>query len=428
MISPLVKIILSAIALTAVVFVLASSSVKHTGLQAVPREVSRHLPDYPFIKNRSNVLDYYGDTTAFNRFYNKLDELIFSGKGRVNIVHMGGSHVQAGVLSNRMRENLFSLSDGIKGPRGFLFPFRLAHTNGPGNFKVRSTGDWEGCKNSHNKHHCNWGASGYTASTLDSNATVKLWSFDTDSVIYPFTRVKVFYDMVPESFSFQLDSTMMVSDILIDSISGSVEYYLSQSYDTLNFQLIKTDSLQTSFTIQGLQLDDFNESGLVYTALGVNGASVPSYLRCRLMEEQLHSIDPDLVIFGIGINDAYQPTSSFSVKQFEMNYDSLIQQILHVNPEANFLFLTNNDSYYKRRSANRNAFGVREGMINLAKKYDGAVWDLFEIMGGLNSIRSWEKSGLAKKDKIHFTRAGYTLQADLMFLALRDAYGDYLAQ
>lgn len=425
---PLVKILLSIIALTTVVFVLASSSVKFTGMLADTHEVNWGLPDYPFIKYRNNVITYYGDTTAFDHFYNKLDELVFSGQGRVNILHMGGSHVQAGVLSNKLRENFFSLAEGIKGPRGFLFPFRLAHTNGPGNFKVKYTGDWEGCKNSHNKHHCNWGAAGYTATTLDSNATVKLWSFDTDSVIYPFTRIKVFYDMVPESYSFRLDSSMLINDFLIDSISGSVEYFLGQAYDTLNIQLIKTDSLQTSFTIQGLQLDDIEERGLVYTSIGVNGASVPSYLRCALMEQQLHSIDPDLVIFGIGINDAYQPTSTFSVKQFEANYDSLIGQILTVNPNANFLFLTNNDSYYKRRSANRNALGVREGMINLAKKYDGAVWDLFEIMGGLNSIRSWEKSGLAKKDKIHFTRAGYTLQADLMFLSIRDAYGDYLAK
>ncbi len=425
---PVVQFVFFTSFLATVLLVLASSSVQYNALEAKPHAVGIDLPEYPFINYRQNKIQYYGDTTSFNRFYNKLDELIFNGQGRVNILHMGGSHVQAGVLSNRLRENLFSLSEGIKGPRGFLFPFRLAHTNGPGNFKVEYAGDWEGCKNSHNKHHCNWGASGYTATTLDSNATFKLWSFDTDSVIYPFTKVKVFYDMIPESFSLALDSSFLVYETLVDSTDNSVEFFLGQAYDTLQIQIVKTDSLQTSFTLQGLRLDDFSESGLVYNAIGVNGASVPSYLRCALMENQLRSINPDLVIFGIGINDAYQPTSSFNVSQFEMNYDSLIQQILHVNPYANFLFLTNNDSYYKRRNANRNALGVREGMINLAKKYDGAVWDLFEIMGGLNSIRTWEQAGLAKSDKIHFTSAGYTLQADLLFYSLREAYGDYLAR
>lgn len=66
-------------------------------------------------------------------------------------------------------------------------------------------------------------------------------------------------------------------------------------------------------------------------------------------------------------------------------------------------------------------------MMNLAREYNGAYWDLFEIMGGLNSIKLWERNGLAQKDKVHFTRKGYYLNADLLFVAFRNAYGDHLA-
>lgn len=66
-------------------------------------------------------------------------------------------------------------------------------------------------------------------------------------------------------------------------------------------------------------------------------------------------------------------------------------------------------------------------MWNLAKESNGAYWDLFEIMGGLNSIRLWERAGLAQRDKVHFTKKGYHLNADLLFIAFRDAYGDHLA-
>ncbi len=40
-------------------------------------------------------------------------------------------------------------------------------------------------------------------------------------------------------------------------------------------------------------------------------------------------------------------------------------------------------------------------------------------------MRNYE--GLAKRDMLHFTPAGYVLQADMLFKAIRDSYGDYLA-
>ena len=82
---------------------------------------AENIPYYSFIKYNENVLQFPGGTDAFNTFFAKLDTLTFSGEGKLNILHIGGSHVQAGVLSNRMRENLFTLADGIKGERGFIF-------------------------------------------------------------------------------------------------------------------------------------------------------------------------------------------------------------------------------------------------------------------------------------------------------------------
>ena len=56
----------------------------------------------------------------------------------------------------------------------------------------------------------------------------------------------------------------------------------------------------------------------------VNGASVNSYLRCIDLENQLKLIKPDLVIFSIGINDAYEEDSSQDL--FYKNYDALINK------------------------------------------------------------------------------------------------------
>ena len=383
------------------------------------------IPKYPFIDSDLNHITFHGDSTKFNQVFEALDEMIFEGEGDLSIMHIGGSHVQAGTLSNRMRENLFQMGDGLKGERGFIFPYRLAHTNGPANFKVRYSGDWDGERCAHKKQHCDWGLSGYCAHTHDTLSYVKVWSFDTDSVNYYFNRVKIFHDMGPDVFSMSLDSGLVSTFVTHDSIAQYTEYELTHWSDTLWLKIEKTDSLQHRFKIKGIQFEN-DEGGITYHSVGVNGASVPSYLRCDKFEKQLSTVMPDLVIFGIGINDAYGPASNFSQRNFEANYDSLIGMIRSVNPNAQLLFLTNNDSYYKRRYANQNALKVRAAMLSLAQRHDGAVWDLFSIMGGLNSVKSWENAGLAKRDKVHFTRQGYTLQADLMYQAFQEAYGDYL--
>ena len=53
----------------------------------------------------------------------------------------------------------------------------------------------------------------------------------------------------------------------------------------------------------------------------------------------------------------------------------------------------------------------------LAKETDGAVWDLFDIMGGLGSMTKWRDAKLGQSDRIHFTPAGYILLGDLFFNA-----------
>ena len=170
-----------------------------------------------------------------------------------------------------------------------------------------------------------------------------------------------------------------------------------------------------------------DEPGIVYHAIGVNGASVPSYLSCEMFERQLALIQPDMVIFAIGINDAVP--ENFSDSAFIANYDSLIAKIERVVPHCAYIFITNNDSFRKIKNGkksyyevNRNGIRVQRDFYELARRHDGGVWDMFAIMGGLSSMRQWEVMGLAQKDKIHFTRKGYKLMGDMMYRAIIDSY------
>ena len=77
---------------------------------------------------------------------------------------------------------------------------------------------------------------------------------------------------------------------------------------------------------------------------------------------------------------------------------------------------------------NTNGELAREVFYRLASDVGGAVWDQFEVMGGLKSMEKWYKAKLARVDRVHFTAAGYRLVGDLFSSALLDAYKAYCLQ
>lgn len=380
---------------------------------------------YPFLQLDKNRLEFYGDTTHFNTIFEKLDSLVFLGKGNLSILHIGGSHVQGGTLQKTMRAKFDHIVPGAAGERGFFFPYHMAQSNMPTDFHVEFTGHWEGCRCAKKTELCDYGMSGYNAITYDSGAHVKIYMEDVDGKNYRFNKVRIYYQMLPESFETALNSVYGSFTEKIDSVGQFVEYTFGRTYDTLAFTVNKTEPSQTHFILRGIQYIT-DEPGITYHTIGVNGASVPSYLRCQDFEKEMTYLTPDLVIFGIGINDANGPVSRFSQKRYEEEYRELISWFKKANPNVNFIFLTNNDSYYRRRYPNENVYKVVKAMQNLAGETNGAVWNLFEIMGGIGSVRLWEKTGLARADKVHFTPEGYQLESDLFFEAFRNAYGAYI--
>ena len=141
-------------------------------------------------------------------------------------------------------------------------------------------------------------------------------------------------------------------------------------------------------------------------------------------------VKPDLVIFGIGINDA--AADSFTKDKFKRDYDQLIDIIHEVSPDCAMIFVTNNDSYKRLKKnkyqVNTNGLLAQEAFLELGKKHNAAVWDFFDIMGGLTSMQNWQDENIAQKDKVHFTNTGYALIGDLLFNALMDKYTAHLKQ
>ena len=393
----------------------------------------RPIEDLEFAHFERNKLIFPGDSLAMERFFSKMDSVIFLGEGNLSIMHLGGSHVQAGVFTQQFRDNLLNIGTDLVGGQYFVFPFSAGGTNNPSHFRVSSTGFWDYCRNAVRKEtEKRMGLAGAAITTTDSTASVSIISRERRitalSPKFEFNKVTVI------GFS-ETENVVPVVGYQGDTLKGKYDEQLS----TYTFQLpTYTDSIciffeemQGEFTLTGVLLEN-GMPGISVHGVGVNGARVSSYLRCDDFERDLNLIRPDLIIFGIGINDAAD--KDFEVKYFKKNYNKLIQIIQRVNPDCAILFVTNNDSYTKeklrrkkvRYNVNPNGRIVEEAFMELGKQYNAAVWDQFDIMGGLGSMQDWETAELAQKDKVHFTSSGYKVIGDLLYNALISRYLDHV--
>lgn len=352
-----------------------------------------------------------------------MDQLLFEGKGNINIVHIGGSHVQADIHSGRFRDKLEHMLPGVSGPRGFVFPFKMAKTNSPSNYSVSYTGNWTACRNVQ-AAACELGLSGVSVTTFDTLTEVSINPNNKVEGWYDFNKIRIYHKIDSNSFSIESNS-LLEHEIIVNAELGYTEIKFNGYEKIASFKIRKTKGNQNFFTLYGVQFVN-DDPGFTYHSIGVNGASVPSYLKCSLFTQHLKSLKPDLVILGIGVNDAHG--SNFVKEQFKNNYRQLLKMIDAASPGCAVVFVTNNDTYFRKKYINYNGGTVREAMFELGKENGMAVYDLFSIMGGYGSMATWQANGLAASDRIHFTGAGYKLVGDLMFESIISRYSTYLKQ
>jgi lysophospholipase L1-like esterase len=193
--------------------------------------------------------------------------------------------------------------------------------------------------------------------------------------------------------------------------------------DSVPFKLVRKDSVTRDFILYGFSMENDMTPGFYLAGLGANGAFSNSFLRCQQLEPQLASLNGDLFILSLGVNDTQ--SKGFTSDEYIENYDSLITLIKKVSPGAAILLTTTTDNYIRRRTSNKRSIKARDAMFLLMEKHHVAVWDMFTVMGGYRSILSWYKAGMASRDRVHFTSRGYTVLGNLMYEAVTKSYQNH---
>lgn len=369
---------------------------------------------YSFIKYQENRLMFDKDSSTFMNLFKKMNEVNGGEVKKLTIAHIGGSHVQGGTWSNAFLEG-FQQTFNVQGGGYFVFPYKIAKTNSQPYARSFSTGHWKKCRCVQKDFCLPLGMNGMSVITNDS-ANVFGVALTNKAVCRKFNVVKVYHNF---NCSFEMNCNMEAKKEDCKD-EGYTIFEFDQLIDSVSFQLIKQDTLVKDFTLFGFSLEDRTSSGFYLAGLGANGASSNSFLRCNFFVPQLKTIQPDLVVISLGVNDVQG--KGFTKEEFIQHYDSLIRNIKEASPSCAILLTTTTDNYIKRRTPNKRTESAREALLEVMAHHQCAVWDMYEIMGGFKSISKWAKTGLAARDKIHFSPKGYKISGTLMFEAIFKSY------
>lgn len=376
---------------------------------------------YPFVDYSKNNYEFFSkESPNFSVFYEKLKSLIETKKGKLNMYHIGGSHLQADIYTHDIRTYLQDRWVGLTGERGWVFPFDLAKTNNPGNYEFSSPNQWRGLRSvvhKPKKIDFDYGLLGCAVTCSDSSMIVK-FKHDRTTVKPPMNHLRIFHNIgeLPYTLHFGADE-LLIEKLTTDPALGATDIYFTDPVDTLNIQFCQKEKNVPELELYGfLMMND--APGISYTAIGINGAGLYTYLDNIRFEEQLKSYPPDFFAYSVGTNDGNVPYADFKPEVYKANLEKMMQMALRTNPDCALLLTVPNDSYYHRKYLNKNIARERTVIIELAEEYDMAVWDLYGLMGELGSSKTWRNNNLMRSDMIHFTFPGYHFKGELYIDAL----------
>lgn len=414
-------------------------------------------------------------------FYEKLAQMKGSdSKEQINFVHIGDSHIQADLMTNVVRKRLQS-AYGNAG-RGLVFPYNLVKTNGPWDVRFSSNGSFNSFRNVKPLSTEDIGLTGILLQTKKDDFAIELNAKEQDNY---FTRIKVltpnnvgsfdlatakktivFESQVPKTITHKIKSGEVLGSIADKynisltalkkanglksnniragkslkiptnekqnrSISRSEFIPLeiqkdafSHYYETENLldkiYLIPNKDANT-FELNGIVLEN-NEKGILYHNSGVNGAKFSDYNKYPLFFEQLKALNPDVLVLSFGTNESFDNMNSDA---FIAQLDLFISNARKQNPFVEIIISTPPPSLFKRKYPNTFVADYSTKIIDLALSRKVAVWDLYTDMGGLYGINQNAKAGLIGPDRVHYTKAGYVKQGNLLAKAIIEAFENY---
>ncbi|MDX2306003.1 MAG: hypothetical protein NW226_24550 [Microscillaceae bacterium] len=178
--------------------------------------------------------------------------------------------------------------------------------------------------------------------------------------------------------------------------------------------------------IYGVALDC--KRGITFDNVPLRGSSGVEFSRFNKahLKRQLELLNVKLLILQFGVNIVPNPQPDYTF--YENMFYNELTYLKSLMPDLSILVVGVSDM-------SRNVTGNYESYPNIEKirnaqkkaafRANCAFWDLYEAMGGKNSMPSWvfaKPEALANKDFTHFTSKGASIVSEMLYKALLTEY------
>ncbi|HED07525.1 MAG TPA: hypothetical protein ENI57_05365 [Ignavibacteria bacterium] len=339
---------------------------------------------------------------------------------KIRIAHYGDSILLGDVITENLRQNFQDKfgGDGL----GFL-------SIKPDDIRMKRSvrqnvyGNWiMGSITKGNPKHFPIGISGLTEKAT-RNSRVKFQTTKFMRTSRSFKTARIFYSNAKSSssikYSFEsgkkisrrlqpgtsikqlvLNSPRLENSLDINFGGAAGTYFYGVSFESGN----------------GIYVDNF-------PLTGNSGVSL-TQLKKKTLQEFDQYLNYKLIIIQFGVN-ATQLTMNFSWYRNKMV--RVINHFKKAFPSASILVVSVGDKSIKRGSrfvTDPKVLQLLKTQKEIVAKTNVAFWNLYEAMGGKNSLNRWVNAGppLGLRDYIHFTNLGGKVVADLLTRALMKEY------
>ncbi len=416
---------------------------------------------------------------ALKSFFEKLEQNENQKNQKINIVHIGDSHIQGDLMTNEIRKNL-QQRFGNAG-RGLVFPYQLAKTNGSYNERFKSNRSWESYRNILPFKSKPVGLSGIGlwrdsgGFVMEMNVKDPAYKFNTIKIITP--QNQNMFDLAVSSKINSIQTTerkvithkikkgevlgtiadkynVSIAEIKRDNrlksnniragrtlkiatnetraktISMSEFVPLTIESDSFSHYYNSDNALSRIFLIPNKEASNYelnglvlekDASGIIYSGIGVNGAKYSDYNKYPLFFEQLKALHPDLLVFSLGTNESYD---HLDAADYIKELREFISNVKAQKIDAPIIVMTPAPSLL-RRKPNTYIDNYTKLIIDTAQKDGFAVWDLYDEFGGMSGIRQLKAQGLIGPDWVHYSKKGYEKQGNLFTKAFLKTYDNF---
>lgn len=367
-------------------------------------------------------------------FFDKLKAAATSKK-KIRIMHFGDSQIEGDRMTSFIRQRIQEQFGG-NGP-GFIPAMNVYNTNSfvqtfSENF-VRHT-NFGGPKLPNRKYGLMNSAARFTTDAIDTltNEPSEAWieiapSKSAYARARLYNNVKMFYNSCTEPCKVSVyQNGNLIHEEQLKNDGGAYVFNLSfpGSPGTLRYVFkSKLSPTITGFSLEGdfgIQVDNVAMRGSSGTFMGATDQS--------LFASQLVNQNVEMVIMQFGGNSMPAFKDSTGVRNYSKYLKGQLLTLKRLNPDMAIVMIgpsdmsTLVDGFYETYPLLPYCV---EQLKKVALEAGAGYWDMYEAMGGKNSMPAWVEKGLAGSDYIHFSPKGASIASQLFYDAFMAEYLKY---